>query len=167
MISKIKLFNGLAAIFASLIVGLVGIYLHAEFVEEPWLSYGNMPFPVVGKVMAGQPVVYSVIRCNSKSTRQTYQTTRNLQRMGAGQISTPLPPIDVSIEPGCNPAQIRMNVIPITTPPGFYMVHGKVPVRGLYKDHIVGWNSSIFEVVADPKEPAAMAINEMRVEAKP
>ena len=144
-----------------------GVYLYSAYIEGPWLSYGNMPFPVTGKIMAGQPVVYPVIRCNSRSTPQTYRTTRNLRRMGAGQISNVLPSIDVTIEPGCNPAVIRMNVVPESTAPGFYMVHGEVPIHGLYSEHIVRWNSSIFEVIANPNAPAAMAANEMRVEAKP
>ena len=166
MITRIRIFNGLAAIFALLVATLAGSYSYSAYIESPYLSYENLPFPVTGKVTVGQPVVYPVLRCNSRATNQEYRTTRTLQRMGSGQAPVVLPGFDVTVEPGCRPAVVRMNIIPDGTPPGFYRVYGVATVRGLFVDHQVGWNSDFFEVIEKPVV-TPLVIDAVRIDVLP
>lgn len=151
MITKIKIFNTLAGVFAMLVILLAGSYFYSAFLEEPYLSYKNMPFAVPGVIVAGGPAISPVMRCSSASTTQAYTTTRNFQKLGANQAPFILPSIDITVEPGCSPATSRMNVVPDNAVPGFYRFSGVATVRGLFVDHQVHWNTDFFEVVEKPK----------------
>ena len=76
-------------------------------------------------------------------------------RENSNQPALILESVLITIEPGCSSVQTRVNVVPETTPPGFYRFSGVAMVKGLIVEHEVGWNTDVFEVLAKP--PAAPA----------
>lgn len=160
-----KIFNGLAFILLALVMLLGGTYFYSVYFEEPFLSYKGMPFHVQGPTYAGGPAVGIIQRCSSADSTRSYTTSRGFQKMGSGQPPTILPSIDTTIEPGCEPATSRMNVVPDGTVPGYYRFFGVAQVRGLFVTHEVRWDTDFFEVIPKPvKEPEK---TEIAVEVKP
>ena len=144
------IFNVLACTLLGLVLFLGGSYIYSAYFEQPFLSYRDMPFKVPGIITAGSPTGSAVMRCSSASSTRNYTTTRSFQKIGAGQPPFLLPSVEVTIEPGCNPATSRMTVVPDNTPPGYYRFSGVASVPGLFVTHKVGWNTEFFEVVAKP-----------------
>lgn len=79
--------------------------------------------------------------------------------MGSGQAPTILPSIDVTIEPGCEPANSRMNVVPDGTLPGYYRFFGVAQVRGIFVTHEVKWDTDFFEVIPKSLKDAEIVIH--------
>lgn len=172
MSNSLKLFNTLASVLFVLVLMLGGTYVYSAFFETPWLYYKNMPFHVTGPIYAGGPVSASVMRCSSASTTQAYNTTRSFQKAGANQAPTMLPSLSLSVEPGCEPALSRVNIVPDNALPGWYRFLGKAQVRGLFVEHEVDWATDFFEVVARPvKDGDELVIHteskDIHVEIKP
>jgi len=171
MISPIKIFNFLACIFALLVAILAGSYLYSAVFEEPYLSYKEMPFAVQGLTYAGGPAVSHVIRCNSSGSTKSYTTTRGFQKMGSNQLPTILPSIDLTVEPGCEPAISRINIVPDNALPGWYRFVGVASVHGLLVWHEVPWSTNFFEVVAKPAKETEIVLtpstNEIKIEVTP
>jgi len=159
MITKLHVFNSLACILLALVVLLGGSYLYSAYFEQPFLSYKGMPFHVAGPTYAGGPAVGIIQRCSSADSTRSYTTSRSFQRMGTDQQPTILPSIDVTVEPGCEPANSRMNIVPEGTQPGWYRFFGVAQVRGLFVTHEVKWDTDFFEVIPRPGKDAELVIH--------
>ena len=157
MITNAKIFTGMVYTTAVLVAVLVAGYIYSKFFEVPYLSYKNVPFTVLGTATPGGPASAPVIRCSSSDTTEAYTTTRNFQKMGSNQAAIVLPSVDVTVEPGCEPAISRINIVPDGTLPGFYRFYGVAFVQGLFVTHKVAWGTSFFEVVAKPAPVATAA----------
>ena len=144
------LFSVLAYMLLFLVALMGGGYIYSAFFEEPWLSYREMPFAVHGPVTAGGPASSHVIRCNSTKTSKSYTTTRGFQKMGANAPPILLPSLDLTVEPGCEKAISRINIVPDGTLPGWYRFTGTAAVHGFLVWHEVQWGTNFFEVVAAP-----------------
>ena len=134
--------------FASL---LSGAYAYSTWLEKPYLSYVNMPFPVMSKAEPGQRIAIQVARCSTSNVTEAYRTTHGIRNEVTHQ-NIILPSIEVTIKPGCLLEISKINVIPEEAKPGFYSFYGVAKVRGLMTTHDVPWNSETFEVLAKPKE---------------
>ena len=134
----------------ALMLSIAAIFAYSNLIEKPFLSYKNLPFPVDQKVVQGQTAMAVGTRCNSSDQVERYTSKRQLKRENSSQPTLFLPDMEVSVEPGCHPVQTRSNVIPDDLPPGFYRFMGTATVHGLIKDHVVAWNTDVFEVLAKP-----------------
>ena len=138
------IFTILRAVFNLMLVviGMTGIYL--MYFEQPFLSYGNLPFPVLTpKVKPGEAVSILVIRCNSDNRTRSYLLSHTLV---GGQLKIILPANSVSLDPGCRKEVSAVNVIPIGTSPGVYRVEGFAEVQGTIRASSIHWESESFEV---------------------
>ena len=150
-------------------------YIYSAYFEEPSVSYNPLPFPLVDKVVpAGGVATATAYRCNTQKTPISYRSSRQLRRENSSQPALILESVLITIEPGCSNVSTRINVVPETTPPGFYRFSGVAVIKGLIVDHEVGWNTDVFEVVAKLPEPAAVAPvvhltenNRLKIEVKP
>lgn len=171
MSANLKLFNSLAVVLFALVVVLGGSYVYSAFFEEPYLSYKGMPFHVTGPVYAGGPALGVIQRCSSASTTQAYSTSRGFQKMGANQPPTILPSTDITVEPGCEGSNSRINIVPEGTQPGWYRFFGVANVRGLFVTHEVRWDTDLFEVIKKPAQQADIVLHteskDITVEVKP
>ena len=151
------IFAGLLIVLASMVSLVFGGFVYSKYFEEPYLSYKNVPFTVAGTAVAGGPATAPVIRCSTSDKTEEYKTTRNFQKMGANQPAIILPSVDVTVEPGCEPAVSRINIVPDNALPGWYRFYGVATVEGLFITHKVPWGTGFFEVVAKPPAPAPVA----------
>ena len=167
--TSLKLFNTLALILFALVLMLGGTYIYSAFFEQPWLYYKNMPFHVAGTVYAGGPATSPILRCSAATTTQAYTTTRAFQKMGANQAPTMLPSLSLTVEPGCEPAISRLNIVPDNTLPGWYRFFGKASIHGLFVVHEVDWATDFFEVVARPIKETEVTVQAetVKIEVKP
>jgi len=148
-----KVRNALLATLAALILIVVCAYLYSKFIEEPYLSYQPMPFPIVASTIYPGGVAAAVAsRCNSQSRVMQYHSSRQIKRENSTQPAVILDSLEISAEPGCASVSTRANVVPEDTQPGFYRFSGVAIIKGLMVDHEVGWNTDVFEVLAKPKE---------------
>ena len=166
-----KIRNGLMALLTFLMLFAAVAYFYSTVIEEPYLYYKKMPFEVSGPVYPGGAAIASVIRCNDSGHTKSYTTTRGFQKMGANALPILLPSIDLTVEPGCEEAISRINVVPDNTLPGFYRFAGVASVRGLLTWHEVPWGTVFFEVIAKPaKEPEIVLLpsnRKIEFEVKP
>ena len=151
----------LLTIFTLLLMLLTATYVYSTWLERPYLSYDNLPFPALSKAEPGKRLAIQVGRCSSSNVTETYKTTHGIRNEVTGQ-SIVLPSVSVAIKPGCMLEISKINVVPEEAKPGFYSFYGVSQVRGLMTMHEVPWNSETFEVLAKTKEP----INEIRVEVE-
>ena len=170
MTTKI-IFNVLAYTLLALVLLLGGSYVYSAFFETPWMHYKNMPFHVTGKVYPGGAAAAPILRCSSATITQAYTTTRAFQKMGANQAPSMLPSLSLTVEPGCEPAITRLNIVPDNTLPGWYRFYGKAAIHGLFVVHEVDWATDFFEVIARPTKDETMIVHsektEIKMEVKP
>jgi hypothetical protein len=144
---QMRVFHTLAAVALSLAALILGGYFFGITVEQPYLRYQNVPFPVITRtVRAGEPVRLMVARCNDDSVRHGYLVTHMLRNLDTGGFVL-LPDVWVEIAPGCATAISQLNIVPPGTPPGTYEASGRALVDGRFANHQVMWRSEPFEVV--------------------
>lgn len=132
--------GGMLALLLTLIWG--------GFLERPYLSYGNLPFPVLTpRVKPGEPVLLEVLRCNSDDRQRVYGMGRTLVPLDSRGPSYVLPAGAASIDPGCNTSVSAVNVIPLGVPPGRYYVQGSAEINGSLRTFVLHWASQPFEVI--------------------
>jgi len=128
---------------------LVVYYL---FLEQPFLSYEDLPFKVEGKVFhPGDIVPMMVNRCSSSSTVRNYVLSHTLIRVDKPQEEMILPSTVIAIRPGCNSAVTMVNFVPKAWedkpfPPGIYYMDGYAEVQATIRAVSVHWRSETFEV---------------------
>lgn len=152
MMKRTTVFNGLLGTFGGLLAIAGALYMYATRIEQPYLYYQNLPFPIGSQVIAGEAVHLAVERCSRADETRSYGTTHTLTDADSKQ-SVLLPNVEVSIEPGCHRSISKINVIPPDTKSGRYFVSGVATVEGAFVTHRVPWYSEPFDVVAAP--PAA------------
>ena len=131
----------------TLTVLFVVVLAYLVFLEPPWLSYTNTPFPVLNSpVRAGTAVQMLAGRCNSARVTRTYALSRTLKCKGYEII---LPAGLVAIDPGCITVVSAVNVIPLGAPAGTCALHGYGEIRGVIRTISVAWESAPFEVATE------------------
>ena len=151
--------TALSATLAFLVFVVATVYVYSAYFEKPYISYTPLPFPITAqKIYPGGVATATATRCNTQSTPITYKSSRKLVRENSNQPALVLESVLITIEPGCSSVQTRVNVVPETSPPGFYRFAGTAVVKGLIFEHEVGWNTDVFEVLAKPPVPAPGAV---------
>lgn len=114
---------------------------------EPFLTYGNSPFPVETPfVKPGEVAITLVTRCNSSAVSRVYTIAHEL--IDAQGNATLILASTVGVSPGCHTDRNFRNIIPLGTPPGKKRLHGIAEVQGFLRTHLVEWYSQEFEVTA-------------------
>jgi hypothetical protein len=144
-----RLFLFLCALASLMAVLTAGVVAWALFVEQPWLSYENLPFPpVAAKVHAGDVIPLMVKRCSSAEQTRSYAITHSVQTLSGSGKPVVMPSGFVTIEPGCEPPTVsEFNRIPMSVTPGMYRIHGVAVVDGTLRTFAVPWSSQPFEVI--------------------
>jgi hypothetical protein len=125
-----------------------GILVGWWLTEKPFLSYDNVPFPVLNQPLrAGSIVEMKVVRCNSDKDTRLYGTSREILNLDNGKTYIQ-PATVVSIKPGCTEGISRINSIPEDAPPGRYKLQGTAEVNSRLNHWLVHWESQPFTVVA-------------------
>lgn len=146
-------FKGLMIVAGAMVFTLAGAYIHSAYFGKPWLSYGNMPFPITGTAYPGDKVLLELIRCNRTNEPQQLRSTSALIPEDKTLAAISLEDVSVTVQPGCSPLTHRMNIVPLGTPSGYYRYAGVATVKGLMVDHKVPWNSELIFIAAPPKQP--------------
>ena len=142
---KLKVFNGLLGVAAAMLASLALIFVWANYIEKPYLSYENLPFQVMTKPKAGEVVELLVERCNSSKKAQSYNTSRAVLNLKTKEVIT-LADARVSIESGCHRGVSRLNKLPEKLPAGLYKISGVALVPGSVIRFEVPWYSEPFEI---------------------
>lgn len=141
-----------AFLFVSVIVlasaNAFGVYQF--FYKKPYLTYENLPFPVLkDKVKAGEMVPVVVRRCNNDDVPHTYTLARSLERVDAPvRKRYTLESQSVYIEPGCGETTSTGPALPREIEPGRYRLSGHAEIRMGLQNFQVEWYSETFEVIA-------------------
>ena len=146
----------LTIIFVALLSLISGAYAYSTWLEKSYLSYANLPFPVMSKAEPGQRLAVHVARCSTSNVTESYRTTHGLRNEVTRQ-NIVLPSVEVTIKPGCLIEISKINIVPEEAKPGFYSFYGVAQTKGLMVMHEVSWNSETFEVLAKSKAPVAEA----------
>jgi hypothetical protein len=147
-----------------LLLGLAVLFVTLPFVpaalillDQPGLSYPNVPFPVINQhVYPGDPLVLRVERCNRFAQPLSYTFTRNLVPLDAAGAVDPGEPPSVIIPgasfapPGCAVFISRLTELPPTLPPGYYKLEAVTLVQGQWRTFSVPWETEPFVVEARP-----------------
>jgi len=123
----------------------VGMYFWGQYIEQPYLTYRNLPFPAGQKAYPGELVPLIVERCSTSAKPEKFSMTRNMRNENTREV-TLLPPIETSIAPGCHRASSKLHHVPENLTPGTYTIWGITTVKGFFRDHEVIWYSEPFEV---------------------
>lgn len=142
---KLKVFNGLLGVAAAMLASLALIFVWANYIEKPYLSYENLPFQVMTKPKAGEVVELLVERCNNSKKTQSYNTTRAVLNLKTKEVIT-LADARVSIDSGCHRGVSRLNKLPDKLPAGLYKISGVALIQGSILRFEVPWYSEPFEI---------------------
>jgi len=150
-----KVRNALSVLVLMMGLGMGSAYFYSAYIEEPYVTYTPLPFPMpIAPVYPGGVATAVAKRCNSQSTPLSYKSTRQIKRENSNEPAIILDSVLITIPPGCTSVSTRVNVVPETTQPGFYRFSGTAMVKGLIVYHEVGWNTDVFEVKAKPPSAA-------------
>ena len=145
-----RIFPAFVFLACVMIISTVATVVWALFIDQPYLSYKNLPFPTtIQKVRAGEVIPLRVYRCNDTDTVQVYTVAHLIVSLDKELPSFVLPPNElVPIEAGCTEAVSMINRIPQEAPPGTYSVVGvaRIPML-LGRKALVPWHSQPFEVM--------------------
>ena len=142
------IFNGM--VYGGFIVGVL-LICYFGLIERPYLSYANLPLPVLSPtVKPGEAVRLLVKRCNTEDGPRAYNVARTLVPLYGDGNGLPyvIPASAATVLPGCTTVESQLNVIPAGVPPGRYYIDGVAEVRGTFRSFVVGWQSQPFDVEA-------------------
>jgi hypothetical protein len=144
-----KVFNTMLALMIGLIFTFCVFGAYFLCVEQPWLSYTQLPFRVISRqVKTGEAVMMSVLRCNSDTKTRVYMVSHILMPEDRAHLHPiMLPATATSIAPGCSEILSTVNVVPPGAAPGRYHVEGFAEINGTIKTFSIGWSSETFNVV--------------------
>lgn len=124
---------------------------YAAFYSEPYMSYPQPLFPIVGEQRTfhpGEIVKLQVARCNADSVTHSYSITHAIR--GPDRDYTILPPSAAMIDPGCTTGVSYINVLPASDlKSGTYRLVGNTQIEGIFRQFAVYWESEPFEVIGD------------------
>lgn len=127
------------------------ILFYFWFLEKPYLTYQNIPFPpVIAEIHAGDIVPLNVVRCNSDRYVHNYESSHSLLNVETLEPIL-MPDIKVMISPGCHKGISLINKVPAEAPPGRYVVFGTADVYGTLREFHIEWRSEEF-IVLPPKQ---------------
>ena len=152
MITRMRLLNALVGIFLILGVTIYAVNMYSSYVEKPFLSYKNLPFPITEQAYPGGKIEFVVVRCNSSSEVKQLVSTRALVPEDITMMTIVFDFVFVNVAPGCSPAVTLSTNVPESTPPGFYRYVGKSKIKGLISEHEVDWNTTLLQVVEKPNQ---------------
>lgn len=136
-----------AVSFIALLCAMLTFMVYVLFVEKPFLTYENLPFPPqLMVVKPGEPVPLKVVRCNSSRRTQDYLTTHTMVGI-ENKLMIVLPDVRVTLSPGCQEGISLLNRVPDNVPAGTYQLFGTAEVRGTVRTHYVNWSSEPFYVM--------------------
>lgn len=142
--------NLLILFFVLTLGGANAFGVYQFFYKAPYLSYENLPFPVLSKeVRAGGTVPVLVKRCNNDDVPHTYTLARTLER-----VNTPhrkrytLESQQVYIQPGCDETTSTGAPLPPEIPPGEYRLSGHAEINVGLRTYRIEWYSETFKVIA-------------------
>ena len=144
----VALYVMLSALTVSFAVLAAGTYTAIQERNSPaWLSYSATPWEVINQPRPGDSVLFEVKRCNSSARGRSYDVSRFMINTSSG-MRTILPPGIVSILPGCNTELSAINIVPMGTVPGTYVLEGYAEVDNGHVPVTVYWSTQPFDVVA-------------------
>ena len=142
-----RILNYLLFATSALALACAGIVAWAMFIERPFLSYHNLPFPPeLQRVKPGQVMPLTVERCSTASSIESYTVTHELRETTGKRPAIIIPATLVTVMPGCHKSTSLVNIVPGATPPGTYRIHGVAIVQGSLRSFAVPWSSQPFEV---------------------
>ena len=151
MINRMKILNALVGVALVLGVSIYAVNMYSTYVEKPFLSYENLPFPITKTAFPGEQVEFVVVRCNSSKELKRLVSTRALVPEDITMQTITFDFVFVNVSPGCS-APIKLPLtIPHGTDPGFYRYVGKSAIKGLVSEHEVSWNTDLILVKEGPK----------------
>lgn len=132
----------------SILIGMGLGALLMSWLAPPYLSYQNLPFPVLlERVRPGEVVPLIVARCSTASAEKTYELTRELRSMTDPRApAIVIGATTLSVPPGCRTTLNEAHTVPSNTPPGTYRIHGVAILPGIVRTHYVPWVSRPFVV---------------------
>ena len=134
----------LAWVFVILFAGLVVFF---AIFEGPYLSYPSLPLKVLGPAKPGESVRLLVTRCNSSADPLEYEVSHWLKDIDTTEPEIVLPTSRLLPLPsGCQTVISALNIVPLGTHPGRYIVGGIGAVRGVLRTFRVPWYSEPFDV---------------------
>lgn len=141
-----RILHQLTALTMICAVIIAVMYGYSSFIEEPYLYFRNLPFPVKSEVHVGGSVEVEIAHCNRSAKSKVYETTRSLRNEVTGQ-SEAIQSNTVSIDPGCHKAINTINAIPIGANPGKYSIWGVAILDGYSMQRKVVWYTEPFDVL--------------------
>lgn len=142
-----KLFHAMVVLTTAMVIACAALLGWALFLEKPFLTYENLPFPPqIQKVRPGEVMPLVVRRCNSASSVRFYDVTHELRRVDRPEPPRIMKGERVKIDPGCRQGLSTVNEVPLDTPPGVYIAAGLGIVEGTVRTFAVPWYSQPFEV---------------------
>ena len=146
----------LSVVFSCLTMMAVGVTVYQTMTDKPYLSYQNLPFPVVepatGAFHPGDSLTYKVTRCNTQTTFKSFRVARMLEHeSGANYI---LPSVVVPLPPDCSHSVSNITTLPeeseagVPLPPGRYRIIGTSSIDGINQTFEVPWATEWFDVEA-------------------
>ena len=152
MINRMKILNGLVGVALVLGVSIYAVNMYSTYVEKPFLSYQNLPFPVTPvDAFPGEKIEFTVVRCNSSNELKRLVSTRALVPEDITMQTITFDFVFVNVAPGCSPPIKLPLTIPHGTEPGFYRYVGKSAIKGLVSEHEVSWNTDLILVKESQK----------------
>lgn len=127
-------------------LALLSSILWFGFLEPPWLTLKNQPYPVATAHVGG-PILITLERCNSDDEEREYSVTRRLIRLDLEQPDIVLPAGISPAPAGCTKEISRRNSVPADTPPGRYLLRGTDTVRGTWRVVRIRWRSQPFDIL--------------------
>ena len=143
-----KLLAGFNEVVKVAVLIFVSTMFYAMFLEQPYLSYPNMPMRVIGSTFhVGDVVPVEFQRCNSDPEAKSFLSSRALINTITRVPEIPILTF-IEAKPGCTEIEISaLNVIPAGTKPGIYHYGGRSDINGLLRTFDVRWYTQDFEVV--------------------
>lgn len=123
------------------------VYVYGTYIQEPFLSFKNLPFQVLSTARPGETVFLNIERCNATKKTKKYSTTyafRNEESKGSFILKDET---NIAIPPGCHRDRSGATSVPTGMPKGVYTLYGVATVDTPFGKKYVEWYSEPFSVL--------------------